>query len=122
MTDRVYTQVLHNFSQNEVHIYEKEDWWGGHAHTVGFQRECLFYINRELLFIPPRDHIEPGKEKCEIDTAFASVLSFLSFHFEMLADPLSDRYQLEKLPQLLPFPPRSLCRAHQDYHVILPLS
>lgn len=82
----------------------------------------LFYNNRGLLFIPPRDHVEPGKEKCEIDTAFASVLSSLSFHFEMHADPLSDRYQLEKLPQLLPFPPRSLSRAHQDYHVILPLS
>ncbi|KIR62576.1 amine oxidase [Cryptococcus bacillisporus CA1873] len=67
--------VLHNFSQNEVHIYEKEDWWGGHAHTVGFQRECLFYINRELLFIPPRDHVEPGKEKCDIDTAFIAINS-----------------------------------------------
>ncbi|OWZ79075.1 amine oxidase [Cryptococcus neoformans Bt85] len=47
--------VLNNFSPNEVHIYEKEDWWGGHAHTVEFQ--------------------QPGKEKCEIDTAFIAINS-----------------------------------------------
>lgn len=106
-----------------MHIYEKEDWWGGHAHTVEFQRECLLYSNRELLLIPPRDHIEPGKEKCEIDTAFASHPFLFEFSFpRCLLTLISDRYQLEKLPQLLPFRPRSLCRAHQDHHVVLSLS
>ncbi|WVQ85126.1 hypothetical protein IAT38_007291 [Cryptococcus sp. DSM 104549] len=40
--------TLSEFSEHDVHIYERDDWWGGHAHTVEFQR--------------------PGKDKCEIDT------------------------------------------------------
>ncbi|WWC57749.1 uncharacterized protein I303_100283 [Kwoniella dejecticola CBS 10117] len=44
---------LSQHSDHNVHIYEKADWWGGHAHTVEFQR--------------------PGKEKCDIDTAFIAI-------------------------------------------------
>ncbi|OCF43079.1 amine oxidase [Kwoniella heveanensis CBS 569] len=43
--------TLNGYSDHEVHIYEKADWWGGHAHTVEFQ--------------------QPGKEKCDIDTSTA---------------------------------------------------
>ncbi|WWC85488.1 uncharacterized protein L201_000352 [Kwoniella dendrophila CBS 6074] len=46
---------LNQNSDHEVHIYEKADWWGGHAHTVEFQR--------------------PGKEACDIDTAFIAINS-----------------------------------------------
>ncbi|WVR03214.1 hypothetical protein IAU60_000205 [Kwoniella sp. DSM 27419] len=45
--------VLDGHTDHEVHIYEKADWWGGHAHTVEFQ--------------------QAGKQKCEIDTAFIAI-------------------------------------------------
>ncbi|WVQ76932.1 hypothetical protein IAR50_006611 [Cryptococcus sp. DSM 104548] len=45
--------ILNDCTPHEVHIYEKDSWWGGHAHTVEFQ--------------------QPGKEPCQIDTAFIAI-------------------------------------------------
>ncbi|ODO03290.1 hypothetical protein I350_06140 [Cryptococcus amylolentus CBS 6273] len=54
--------VLNEYTTHEVHIYEKDSWWGGHAHTVGFQ--------------------QPGKEPCQIDTAFIAInaKNYPNFH------------------------------------------
>ena len=74
MVDHDVTQLINEKSSHEVHLFEKEDWLGGHAHTVTVQSESgQFSLGAQLT--PRVWSIGPGKEACEIDTYVSTGIS-----------------------------------------------
>jgi predicted NAD/FAD-binding protein len=57
-------QLLNEYSDHEVNIYEKDSRLGGHTNTVEFKRKLL----RSKITSPPADCLGDGKESCMVDT------------------------------------------------------